>query len=67
MQRTGTDPIADIKTPFEIYKIIRKIQPDYVLSYTIKPVIYGTLAAYLAKVPNRFSLITDLGYVSSRM
>lgn len=62
MQRTGTDPIADIKTLFEIYKIIRKIQPDYVLSYTIKPVIYGTLAAYLAKVPNRFSLITGLGY-----
>ncbi|USP42451.1 glycosyltransferase family 4 protein [Acinetobacter sp. XS-4] len=62
MQRTGTNPIADIKTLFEIYKIIKKIQPDYVLSYTIKPVIYGTLATYLAKVPNRFSLITGLGY-----
>lgn len=62
MQRTGTNPIADIKTLFEIYKITKKIKPDYVLSYTIKPVIYGTLAAYLAKVPNRFSLITGLGY-----
>ncbi|MFW2006902.1 glycosyltransferase family 4 protein [Acinetobacter baumannii] len=62
MQRTGTNPIADIKTLFEIYKITKKIKPDYVLSYTIKPVIYGMLAAYLAKVPNRFSLITGLGY-----
>lgn len=62
MQRTGTNPVSDLKTLFEIYKIIKKIQPDYVLSYTIKPVIYGTLAAYLAKVPNRFSLITGLGY-----
>lgn len=62
MQRTGTNPVSDLKTLFEIYKIIKKIQPDYVLSYTIKPVIYGTLAAYLAKVPNRFSVITGLGY-----
>lgn len=62
MQRTGTNPLADIKTLLAIYKCIRKIKPDYVLSYTIKPVIYGTLAAKLAKVPHRFALITGLGY-----
>ena len=32
------------------------------LSYTIKPVIYGTLASWLAKVPHHFALITGLGY-----
>lgn len=62
MQRTGTNPLSDIKTLVAIYKCIRKIKPDYVLSYTIKPVIYGTLAAKLAKVPHRFALITGLGY-----
>lgn len=62
MQRTGTNPIADLKTLAAIYKLIKKIKPDYVLSYTIKPVIYGTLAAWLAKVPHRFALITGLGY-----
>ena len=62
MQRTGTNPIADLKTLWAIYNIIKKIKPDYVLSYTIKPVIYGTLAAWLAKVPYRFALITGLGY-----
>ncbi|MFN0297899.1 glycosyltransferase family 4 protein [Acinetobacter albensis] len=62
MQRTGTNPISDVKTLFEIYKLIQKIKPDYVLSYTIKPVIYGTLAAWLAKVPRRYALITGLGY-----
>lgn len=62
MQRTGTNPIADLKTLGEIYKLIKKIRPDYVLSYTIKPVIYGTLATWLAKVPHRFALITGLGY-----
>lgn len=62
MQRTGTNPIADLKTLRAMYNIIKKIKPDYVLSYTIKPVIYGTLAAWLAKVPHRFALITGLGY-----
>ena len=62
MQRTGKNPISDVKTLFEIYKLIQKIKPDYVLSYTIKPVIYGTLAAWLAKVPRRYALITGLGY-----
>lgn len=62
MQRTGTNPIADLKTLSSIYKLVRNIQPDYVLCYTIKPVIYGTLAAWLAKVPHRFALITGLGY-----
>lgn len=62
MQRTGTNPIADIKTLIAIYRLLRDIQPDYMLSYTIKPIIYGTLAAWLAKVPNRFILLSGLGY-----
>ncbi len=62
IQRTGTNPVADLKTLGSMYTLIKKIKPDYVLSYTIKPVIYGTLAAWLAKVPNRYALITGLGY-----
>ena len=62
MQRTGTNPVADLKTLGSIFTLIKKIKPDYVLSYTIKPVIYGTLAAWLAKVSNRYALITGLGY-----
>jgi glycosyltransferase involved in cell wall biosynthesis len=62
MQRTGTNPLSDLKTLLAIYKLMQNIKPDYVLSYTIKPVIYGTLAAWLAKVPHRYALITGLGY-----
>ena len=62
MQRTGTNPLADLKLLKNLYQQIRQIQPDYVLSYTIKPVIYGTLASWLTKVPHRFALITGLGY-----
>lgn len=62
LQRTGTNPLSDINTLKSLYLIIRDIKPQYVLSYTIKPVIYGTLAAWLNTVPNRFALITGLGY-----
>ncbi|OXL15343.1 glycosyltransferase family 4 protein, partial [Psychrobacter sp. DAB_AL32B] len=62
MQRTGTNPIKDIKTFFHSYRILNRIKPEYVLSYTVKPVVYGTLAAWLARVPYRFVLISGLGY-----
>lgn len=62
MQRTGTNPVKDARTVSALYRLMRNIKSDYVLSYTIKPVIYGSLAASLARVPHRFALITGLGY-----
>lgn len=62
MQRTGTNPLSDLNSIKVLFTLISKIKPNYVLSYTIKPVIYGTLAAWLARVPHRFALITGLGY-----
>jgi len=62
MQRTGTNPITDVKMLIAIYRLLRQIKPDVMLSYTIKPAIYGTLAAWLASVPKRFILLSGLGY-----
>lgn len=62
LKRTGTNPLADLGTVAELRQLMRRIRPDYVLGYTIKPVIYGSIAAWLAGVPNRFSLVTGLGY-----
>ena len=56
MKRTGTNPVVDTKTFLYSYRLLKKIKPDYVLAYTIKPVIYGTIAAWLAGVP-KLSLI----------
>jgi glycosyltransferase involved in cell wall biosynthesis len=41
---------------------MRAIKPFFVLSYTVKPVIYGILVAYLLGIPKRFAMITGLGY-----
>lgn len=62
MQRTGTNPAADAKTLLALYRLMKEIKPDYMMAYTIKPVIYGSLAAKVARVPHRFALITGLGY-----
>ncbi len=63
LHRTGLNPIRDTVTLFRLWWLIRNVHPDYVLGYTIKPVIYGSVAACLARVPHRYALITGLGYV----
>ena len=62
MRRTGTNPVADLATLWALWDLMRRVRPQFVLGYTIKAVIYGSLAAWLAGVPNRFALITGLGY-----
>lgn len=62
LQRTGMNPWQDCATLLHLWRLKRRIRPTCVLGYTIKPVIYGTLAASLARVPQRFALITGLGY-----
>ncbi|UGV31824.1 glycosyltransferase family 4 protein [Halopseudomonas aestusnigri] len=62
LNRTGTNPVADLATVAELWQLMRRSRADYVLGYTIKPVIYGSMAAWLAGVPNRFALVTGLGY-----
>ncbi|MEN1972617.1 glycosyltransferase family 4 protein [Luteimonas sp. MJ204] len=62
LARTGTNPSADLKLVLHLYRLLRQIQPAVMIGYTIKPVIYGTLAAWMARVPRRYALVTGLGY-----
>lgn len=62
MSKAGTSLFNDIQTLYCLFVVLRKIKPGYVLSYTIKPVIYGLLAARLAGVKKRIALISGLGY-----
>lgn len=58
----GTNPIEDMKLTKEFYNIFKKIKPDVILQYTIKPNIYGSIAARLLKIPV-ISNISGLGTV----
>ncbi len=62
LQRAGINPVTDLQGLVGLYRLMREVRVDAVLGYTIKPVIYGTLAAWIARVPRRFALITGLGY-----
>ncbi len=62
LERTGTSPLADLRALWALLRLMGHVRPHAVLAYTIKPVIYGSLAAWLTGVPRRFALITGLGY-----
>jgi len=62
LNRGGVNPLADIKSTYELYKKIKEVTPDLVFSYFSKPVIFGTLAAKLAKVPKVLGMLEGLGY-----
>ncbi|MGH8542184.1 MAG: glycosyltransferase family 4 protein [Gammaproteobacteria bacterium] len=63
MARVALHPLADLRTVAELVRILRRFRPDVILAYTMKPIIYGGLAAQLAAVPHRYAMITGLGYV----
>ena len=62
LNRGGLNPLADIVATYQLFKKIKNINPDVVFSYFSKPVIFGTLAAKLAKVPCVIGMLEGLGY-----
>lgn len=60
IDRRGTNPIKDLKLLKQYKKIMKEIKPDVVLTYTIKPNIYGGMAAKSLKIPY-IANITGLG------
>ena len=62
LARTGMSPLGDFQTFLDIAVLMRRIRPDVVMAYTIKPVIWGGLAARVTGVSSVYSLITGLGY-----
>jgi len=51
MDRRGVNPFKDIALTGELFLTYLKVRPDIILHYTIKPNIYGTLAAALLGIP----------------
>ena len=63
LHRTGLNPLKDVKTLFSLRKVLKEIKPDIVFSYTVKPIVYGSIAAHMAGVRRMYALISGLGYV----
>jgi len=60
--RSGLNPVSDLINTLKLSKKIKKINPDVVLCFFPKPVIYGAFAAKLAGVKKIYSLLEGLGF-----
>lgn len=63
LERASINPLKDLLYVYTLRKLIKSEKPDMVIGYTIKPVVYGSIAARLAGVKSVFSMVTGLGYV----
>ncbi|SMG14936.1 Glycosyltransferase involved in cell wall bisynthesis [Marivirga sericea] len=61
--RTGFNPLKDYATLQFLKKLFKELQPEVVITYTIKPNIYGSWAAKGLKKAKVLAWITGLGYV----
>ena len=62
MNKTGTSIIGDLKYCQALTRLLKEEKPNIVLGYTIKPVVYGSIAAWRANVSNINAMITGSGY-----
>lgn len=60
MERRGINPFKDIKLLYHYYIHLKQLKPNLIITYTIKPNIYGGMLARLMKIPY-VSNITGLG------
>lgn len=63
LSRSGKNPLVELKGFMALYRLFRKIRPDIVHLVTIKPVLYGGIAARLAGVPGVVAAVSGLGFV----
>lgn len=60
MERRGMNPVKDIALLNRYKKLLREVNPDKVITYTIKPNIYGSMACKALKIPH-YCNVTGLG------
>ena len=63
LSRAGMNPLCDILRIMRLVALLRRLKVEISLAYFIKPVIFGNIAAVLARVPRRFCMVEGLGYV----
>lgn len=60
IDRKGINPIKDLQYLFSLVSVYKKVSPDVILHFTIKPNIYGTIAAKIAGIKS-INTINGLG------
>ncbi len=63
LTRSSAAPLSEARALLALVRLFRRERPDIVHLVTIKPVIYGSLAAQVARVPRVVGALSGLGYV----
>lgn len=63
ISRGGVNPFRELASLWEIYKVYKKIKPDIVYQVSLKPVLYGSLAAWCAGCGKVVNLLGGLGFL----
>ncbi|WP_339438642.1 glycosyltransferase family 4 protein [Pseudomonas sp. EA_15y_Pfl1_P104] len=63
LSRSGRNPISELGLMFAIWRLLWRLKPDVLHLVTIKPVLYGGVAARLAPVKGVVAAISGLGFV----
>lgn len=63
MDRRSLDPLREARLLLHLVCLLRRERPDLVHGFTIKPAVYGSMAARLAGVPARVNAVAGMGYV----
>lgn len=66
MTRSGRQPLQELKSLVAFWRLFRRLKPDLVHAVTIKPVLYGGIAARLAGVPAYVAAVSGLGFIFMR-
>jgi glycosyltransferase involved in cell wall biosynthesis len=62
LDRSGINPFKEFQTLLTLHKVYREEAPVLVHHFTIKCIILGTFAAFLARVPSTINAITGIGH-----
>ena len=65
VSRRGLNPYSEVVNLFKITRLLRYEKPDLIHNFTIKCVIYGSIAAMLSDVKKRVNAIAGMGYIFS--
>ncbi len=63
LSRQGVNPFRELWTLWRLIRVYHQVRPDIVHHFTIKPVIYGSFAAHLLRIPGIINSITGLGHL----
>lgn len=63
LSRSGKNPLSELRSLWAIYRLFKRVKPQVVHAVTIKPVLYGGIAARLAGVPGFLAAVSGLGYI----